>query len=266
MNNVNYVLITGASSGLGKAFAVHLAREGRNLLLMALPGSQTQALATDLAREYGINAEVFELDLTDHGQLRSTISYIQQRYPVDFLINNAGAGGSSAFTEAAPEKIDSIIQLNISSTVLITRLMIPHLQQHAQSSILNVSSMAAFLPIAWKTVYPASKAFISSFSLGLREELRGSNISVSVLYPGPIMTNANTTMRIIHQGVKARIGLLSVADIASIAISGARKGRPLIIPGRMNRINHTIMKLLPLHFKMKLVSREVRKELNYLLT
>lgn len=263
MKNGKYALVTGASSGLGKEFAIQNAIRGRNLLLFALPGSNIDAFATDIMTEYGIDVKGFELNMTDIEVLKEKVNSLLQDYEIDFLINNAGVGGTSVITEISPEQIDGIIQLNVKSTTLLTCMMIPHMLRQKQAYILNVSSMAAFTPIAYKTVYPASKAFISSFSLGLREELSGTGISVSVLYPGAIMTNSNATQRIIRQGLKGRLGLLSTSAIATEALAGTLKGKSVIIPGIANRMSRFFMGLLPLDWKLRLVSRAVKKEIDY---
>lgn len=266
MQATTYTLITGASTGLGREFAVQCARRGQNLVLIALPGSHTRSLATNLIIEYGVDAAVFEFDLTDTMEMEKQVTEITARYPVDFLINNAGIGGTVAIMDSSIRQIDRIIQLNVRSTALLTRLLIPHLLQHPASFIMNISSMAAFSPIAWKTVYPASKAFISSFSLGLREELSGTGLSVSVVYPGPIMTNSGTARRLISQGMKGQMSLLSATAIADIAIRKTLAGVPVIIPGRMNRMSRWFMHLLPLELKMKIISREVKKEIPFALS
>lgn len=258
-----YTLITGASSGLGKEFAIQCAALGRNLLLIALPGGNCASIARNLIAAYSIRVEVFEFDLTDNAALQSHIEHITAHYNVDFLINNAGMGGTSAIMDTTLERIDQIIQLNVRSTALITRLLIPHLLRNPKSYIMNISSMAAFTPIAYKTVYPASKAFISSFSLGLREEFAGTGLSVSVVYPGPIMTNSNTTRRIISQGLKGKMGLLSTPAIAEIALRRTLMHDRVIIPGWMNQVSHFLMNLLPLGMKLRIVSREVKKEIRY---
>lgn len=263
MNNNRYTLITGASSGLGKAFATRCAGLGMHIILIALPGSNTGSLADSIMLHYGVDVKVFEFDLTDGDALRSTLEHITQHYHVNFLINNAGMGGTSHLTETTVEKIDSIIQLNVRSTVLVTRLLIPHLLKNERCYIMNISSMAAFTPIAYKTVYPASKAFISSFSLGLKEEFSGTGLSVSVVYPGPMMTNYQTSRRIIGQGFKGKMGLLTATDIAKLAVRKTMAGCPTIIPGFMNRVNHLLMSLLPSEWKSRIVSREVKKEIQY---
>jgi short-subunit dehydrogenase len=234
-----------------------------DLILIALPGTYTRELANSLVNTFGIAVEVFEFDLTDNALLKKQLEHIIAHFPVNFLINNAGIGGTAAIRETTTEKIDQIIQLNVRSTVMITHQLIPHLLKHERSYIMNISSMAAFTPIAYKTVYPASKAFIASFSHGLREELSGTGLSVSVVYPGPIMTNSNTSRRVISQGMKGKMGLLPASAIASLALRKTLAGHPTIIPGLMNKLNHLLMTLLPLELKLKIISREVRKEMQY---
>lgn len=260
---MTYTLITGAGSGLGRAFAVQCARMGRHLILFSLPGSNLESLATDLRNEYRIQVGCFEFDMRDAAALQSNTNYVIENFNIDFLICNAGIGGTSSLMETPLQRIDDIIQLNVRSTSLLTRLLIPHLLKQSRSYILNVSSMAAFTPIAYKTVYPASKAFISSFSLGLREEFAGTGLSVSVLYPGPIMTNSNTRRRIIHQGMKGKLGLLSTSEIARIGLKRTLSRQPVIIPGMMNKLNQYLMWFLPLGFRLRMVSKEVKKEMQF---
>ncbi|WP_276480556.1 SDR family NAD(P)-dependent oxidoreductase [Paraflavitalea pollutisoli] len=263
MRHLTYTLITGASAGLGREFAIHCAREGKHLILIALPGGLTDILAHNLTKLFGIDVQVFEFDLTDPVLLQQHLAHITSHYRINFLINNAGTGGTAAIQDTSPEKIDQILQLNIRSTVMITHQLIPHLLKHERSYIMNISSMAAFTPIAYKTVYPASKAFISSFSHGLREELQGTGLTISVVYPGPILTNSNTALRVIRQGLKGKMGLLPTATIARVALKKTLSGAPVIIPGAMNRINHLLMKLMPLNWKLRIVSRAVKKEIQY---
>jgi len=247
---MTYTLITGASAGLGKAFAIQCARMGMNLVLIALPGGQAHSLARHIMEEYPVDVRAFEFDITDVDQLQYHLPAIVDAYPVDFLINNAGVGGTAPMAETPLENIDRIIQLNVRGTALLTRIMIPHLLEQTRSHILNISSMAAFTPIAYKTVYPASKAFITSFSLGLREEFAGTGLSVSVACPGPILTNSGTARRPTH-------------EIAKVAIRLTLAGQPVIIPGVANRISHFLMQLMPGNLRLRIISREVKKEMQF---
>jgi short-subunit dehydrogenase len=256
-----YTVITGASTGLGKAFALACARRGMNLLLIALPGSNIRETARHLQQLHKTDVRWFEADLANPTTLMELASDLAAKYSIQFLINNAGIGGTSPMSETPPESIDSIIMLNVRGTVMLTRMLIPALQQHSRSYILNVSSMAAFMPIAYKTVYPASKAFISSFSLGMREELSHTGVSVSVLYPGPLMTNSSSARRILSHSSWAKLGLMPVDKMAGYALQRALDGQGAIIPGWFNRLNHAFMQWVPPEIKLRLVSREVRKEL-----
>lgn len=261
MDNKAYTLITGASSGLGKEFSIQCASMGMNVIMIALPGSNTFSLAAELITEYEVDVRAFEFDLTDSSLLVRTLNELMNKFEINFLINNAGIGGTVSIMESTVESIDKIIQLNVRGTVLVTQTLLPHLLQQQESHILNISSMAAFTPIAYKTVYPASKAFISSFFLGLREELQGTGVSVSVVYPGPIMTNSGVSTRIVEQGMKGRIGLLSTIEIVKIALRQCLAGKGVIIPGFWNRINHRLMSLLPTEIKLRIVSGAVKKEM-----
>ena len=258
-----YTVITGASSGLGKEFCVQCASLGYNIIMIALPGSNISLFGKQLAKTYHIRVEVLEFDMTNSMLLLEKLQYINDNFEVDRLINNAGVGGSTAMNNASFEAMDLILQVNIRSMVLITRKLLPQLLQKKQGYIINVSSMAAFTPIAYKTVYPASKAFISSFSLGLREEYYRSGLSVSVVYPGPIMTNSNTSERIITQGITGKLGLLSTTDIVKAALDKSSRKKAIIIPGWFNRLNHFLLSVLPTGLSVHLVSNAVKKEIDY---
>lgn len=260
-----HVLITGACSGLGKALAQQCAKRGMNLILIELPGMNATSMAAFLQQAYGVKVVVFEFDLTNLEEMRQQLQLISEQYPLSFIINNAGIGGTEPLVTASLERIEHIIALNVRGMALLTRMLLPHLLENGPGYILNVSSMAAFTPIAYKTVYPATKAFIASFSLGLREELKGFGVSVSVLYPGAIMTNTSVSRRILGLGFKGKIGLLSTDEIAAIAIQKTLRKQATIIPGRINRLSQVVLRLLPTRIKSAIVSRAVKKEIQFTL-
>ncbi len=255
-----YALITGASQGLGRAIAVELARRKTNLLLVALPGEGLVGFAAQLA-DYQIDIQCFELDLSLRDNVVSLAETVNQRFALHALINNAGKGGTQHLEAVGFDYLDGILQLNIMATALLTQLLLRNLRQQKKAFILNVSSMAAFSPIAFKTVYPASKSFVRHFSLGLREELRGTGVSVSVVYPGPMKTNADATQRIESQGFKGRIGLLTVEEVALISIRAMLSGKANIVPGFANKLNRWLMAILPQRMVTRMVSKAVAKEI-----
>jgi len=226
-----FALITGASQGLGREIAEELATQGFNILLTALPGEGLAHFAEFLEDSYSVRVEYLEADLSKEDLLRNVAEWANE-FPIRVLINNAGIGGTMPFEKAKPEYIDLIIQLNVRAPALLTRLLLPQLQKMESAYILNVSSMAAFSPMAYKTVYPASKAFLWSFSRGLYEELKSSSVFVGVVHPGPIKTNPEVCRRIEQQGFFGRLYrkfTLSLTGFGAIGISHPTFGNHNII-------------------------------------
>jgi len=259
-NNL-FTLITGASTGLGKELAIECARRKMNLILVSLPGENLPELCAQLSGKYQVVVCHYEIDLTDKEQVERLAAWVIANFSVNVLINNAGIGGTRSFETTPTDYIDRLIQLNIRATSLLVRLLIPELKMHRKAYILNVSSMAAFAPLPYKTIYPASKAFIYHFTRGLKAELRNTNIRVSVVNPGPILTNPDVVKRILKQGALARLALIPASSIARISIHNLIRGKAVIIPGYLNRINVFLMSLIPSGIRLSLSTRVIRREL-----
>jgi len=260
--NPTYTLITGASKGLGREYAIACAQRGLNLILVSLPGEKLNTLAEFLSNRYKILTVFYELDLTRKESLLRLSDLIRLQYPVNMIINNAGFGGSRQFESSSLDYLDDMIQLNIRAVSLLIRLLIPELRKHSKAWIMNISSMAAFAPMPYKTIYPATKAFVHFFSRGLAAELKGTNISVSVVHPGPIMTNDEVKERIMKYGKLGRIYIVPAETVATVSIQEMLKGRKVIVPGRLNRFNRFLMKWLPEPLCITITSRMVRNELD----
>jgi len=257
----SYSLITGASMGLGKELAIAFARKGRNLILVSLPGQNLVQLCEEIRLNFNVKTVAKECDLTDEKALFELADDIISNYSVDQLINNAGVGGTAAFETSTIEYLERIIHLNVRATTLMTRLMLPSLREHKKALIMNIASVAAFGPLPFKTVYPASKAYIYSFSRSLSRELRKTGIKVVVVTPGQIMTNPEVTMRIMKQGILGRLGLLTAGQITRIALEGAEQGKEVIVPGIMNRLNRFLIKFTPESWRLSLMDKVLQKEL-----
>ena len=257
----SYSLITGASMGLGKELAIAFARKGRNLILVSLPGQNLFQLCEEIKLNFNVKTVAKECDLTDEKALFELADDIISNYSVDQLINNAGVGGTAAFETSTIEYLERIIHLNVRATTLMTRLMLPSLREHKKALIMNIASVAAFGPLPFKTVYPASKAYIYSFSRSLSRELRKTGIKVVVVTPGQIMTNPEVTMRIMKQGILGRLGLLTAGQITRIALEGAEQGKEVIVPGIMNRLNRFLIKFTPESWRLSLMDKVLQKEL-----
>ncbi|MBU1821375.1 MAG: SDR family NAD(P)-dependent oxidoreductase [Bacteroidetes bacterium] len=258
----NYTVITGASSGLGDAFAHEFARRGHPLILVSLPHEGLNGLAGQLASRYAVLVLYYEADMSQRQAIDEFTAWIEtQNIKIDMLVNNAGIGGSSAFQEADADYLDRIIQLNVRGTALLTRALIPLLLQNPHAYILNVSSIAAFSPLPYKMVYPATKAFIYSFSVGLHAEFRERGLRVCVVHPGAMPTNPDIKARLDRQGWLGRLSATSPRYVAQHAVRAALAGSTVIVPGFVNQLNYWAFRYLPRQAVALLASRVIRREL-----
>lgn len=256
-----YALITGASQGLGKAFVLELAKRKINTILVSLPGEGLAFIAAQV-EALGLEAHCYETDLTQKENIVALAAWVNERFPLSILINNAGCGGTESFRNVSVDYLDRIIQLNVKATSLLTHQLLPNLTQQKSAYILNVGSVAAYSPIGYKTVYPASKAFVHSFSRGLYQEFADSNVFVSVVNPGPMMTNPDSSSRLQQQGRFATMGLLSPEQVAAISIRQLFKRDTLIMLNWVNRLTWMVMKFLPIYIRLPLLTNAIKKEIN----
>ena len=258
--SITYSVITGAGKGLGKAFADELASQQRNLLLISRPFEGLSKSAHQLAATYDIEVKYLEIDFLEPSAVDQVLEWLS-KYEIDILINNAGIGSAEFFKDASLSDLENIIYVNTTVLSLLTRGLLPKLEKHSPGYILNVSSLSACIPIAYKTVYPATKAFVYSFSRSLAEELKDHNIKVSVLLPGAIKTNPEIALRIDQQGWWVKMGLVEPCHIASQSIRCMLRGKKVIIPGKIDKINWLLMKVLPRAFQIPIVSNAIKHEI-----
>lgn len=180
-----YTIVTGASSGLGEEFAKQLAKGSENTILVARRKDKLDALAQKLRDVYKVKVEVLALDLSEPSSAQRLLQEVEQNnWEIGGLINNAGIGDKGAFTEIALDRQLKMIQLNVTTLVELTYLLLPKLRKQQQSYVINVASTAAFQAGPNMSIYYATKAFVLSFSEGLYEELKAKGVQVSALCPG----------------------------------------------------------------------------------
>ncbi len=183
-------LITGASIGIGKAFAEELAARNTNLVLVSRSEAKLNELAKQLQEKYQIQVDVIVKDLTELGTTEAVFNFTQEKgLTIDLLINNAGFGDYGDFAETDRERQIKMVQLNVLALVDLTHRFLPLMRERRSGSIINIASLAAFQPIPYLSVYAASKAFVRSFSEALWAENRHYGIRVLVSCPGPVETN-----------------------------------------------------------------------------
>lgn len=255
-----FAVVTGASQGLGKAFALELAKRQYNVVLVSLPGQNLRQLSVRINQQYNVQSFYYETDFSADVNIRSLAAWLNDHFDISILINNAGIGGTRSFEEAHIDYIDNIIQVNVKATALLTHQLLPNLKRQPQSYILNVSSIAAFSPVGYKTVYPASKAFIHSFSRGLYAELKNTNVFVSVINPGAMATSQEITSRIEKQGILGKLTLLEPAKVAQFSIGRLLKRDTVIM---LNPVTWLISVLLPVWIKLPMMTKIVKREISY---
>ncbi len=181
-----WALVTGASSGIGYAFATELARRGHPVLAVARRGERLEKLASE-ARTFGGRIEPLRADLLDPAGVHSVAERAAE-LDVELLVNNAGVATYGAFAEQPLERELDLIRLNVAALVELTHRLLPALLRHGRGGVINVASEMAFQPMPYFASYAASKAFVLSFSEALAEELRGSGVRITAVAPGFVRT------------------------------------------------------------------------------
>ncbi|MGV8087277.1 MAG: SDR family NAD(P)-dependent oxidoreductase [Candidatus Woesearchaeota archaeon] len=198
MNPVkNFALITGASSGIGLEFAKVFAREGHNLILVARSKNTLETLREELIKKYDVEIKIIVKDLTYYSSPTEIYDEVKSdNINVNILINNAGFGMYGEFSKTDLDIELQMIQVNITALTHLTKLFLKDMIENNSGRILNVASVAAFVPGPLMSVYYATKAYVISFSEALAEELKDTKIKVTTLCPGPIKTNFQKTANI----------------------------------------------------------------------
>lgn len=188
-------LITGASSGIGKELAFIHAEKGGDLILIARSEDKLQQLKTQLEQKHAVKVKVIVKDLTEVNATLEIYNVVKNEgIKVEYLINNAGFGGRGKFHERAWEQDLAMINLNITALTSLTRYFLPDFVADNKGKVLNVSSTASLLPGPLQAVYYATKAYVTSFSNAIAEELHDTNITITALLPGATETDfANTS-------------------------------------------------------------------------
>ena len=260
MRNKNFVLITGASEGFGKALAFECAARNMNLVLVALPGSGLSSVCCYIERNFNVITYCLEHDLSKKEECYDLFREINRlQIPVKALINNAGIGGTHYFDERNAEFYCKQIELNVMSPTLLIHLFLQNLSQHAPAYILNVSSLASFFYLPRKQVYGGTKSYLVAFSRSLRRELKSRGISVSVICPGGMNTNPQMVFQNLNTHGLGRWSIMDPEAVAKIAIDGMLRKKEVIIPGFWNKMFMLFDKLLPKWYKEMLTDGSMKK-------
>lgn len=241
------VLITGASSGIGLELAKCFAGDGSRLVLVARNQAALEELAKTLAEKFKIETIVLPADLSLPDAPKQVFDALAARnISVDVLINNAGFGLHGSFGELALQRQLEIVKVNVMALTELTGLFLPEMIRKKGGGILNVGSVAGFVPGPNLAIYYATKAFVQSFSEALAEELHGTGVSVTVLCPGPTESNFSAVAR----GDKVRVAQstkMSAETVARFGHFAFRNKKTVAVPGFRNRCLVFLTRFLPRH-------------------
>lgn len=250
-------LITGASSGIGEAFARALAAEKHNLVLVARNEERLHTLCDELMLEHGITAHYVALDLTGFEADRELFRETERHnLEVDWLINNAGFGSMGDFANLELERELEMIGLNIMVLVALTHRFLPQMRARKQGTIVNVSSSASFQPIPFMATYAATKAFVTSFSEAIAEENRPHGIKVMALCPGATETNFFNASAI-AEPFKVK-GVQTPEEVVEAALKGVYAGKSRVISGFSNKVGAALGSLAPDSLVTRVIGRVLR--------
>jgi len=256
-------VITGASSGIGRALAVEFARHGHPVLATARREECIEELCEQMAQEGNPCVRCFPLDLTAPGAAKALLDEAVRVFgKVHVLINAAGMSPYQEFSELSCANVRRIIELNVLALTELCHLYLPHMQAHGEPGhIVNVGSVGAYAPLPRFSVYTGSKNYVRAFTDILAYECRGANIRVSALHPGGTLTEFP---RLAGQQIKpfARKTMLTPERVAEIAYPAILKGQRVIVPGFANQLAVLLGKLLPFPWAIRLTDFVYRQSMD----
>lgn len=255
-------LITGASSGIGEAFARELAARQTNLVLVARSPDKLNNLATELNSQYSLKTTVIVQDLTAPAAGQAVFEKIQsQGLTIDLLINNAGFGDYGAFSDRPLSKMLAMVQLNISAVVELTGLFLPLMQGRKEGAIINVASIAAFQPIPYMSTYAATKAFVLNFSEALWAENKDLGIKVLAVCPGP--TESEFYDRADFPDSATAMNSMTMATAKKVVLESlnalAKNHSTAVVGGFTNQIIVNLPRLMPRDLLVDIVGKQFKK-------
>lgn len=229
-------LVTGASSGIGRALAPLFAQDGFDLVLVARDGERLRELADDLRAHFGVGVTVLPKDLADPAAPEELFRELrEQGIVVDVLVNNAGMQVFGPIQDTELTQQLRLIEVNLVALAHLTMLLVQDMRTRGGGRILNVASTGSFAPAPYNATYCASKAFVLSFSEGIARDLEGTGITVTCLCPGA--TKTEFARRAGIEDVRIfRLGAMSAERVARIGYRALMKGKTTVVPGLINRL------------------------------
>ena len=253
------VLITGASSGIGLSLAKIFTREGYSLILVSRDENKLQTVKHELEQHTDQKIYILAKDLSLPSAAREVFDEVQKLgIPIKVLVNNAGWGDYGAFAQSNLDKQLNMIDLNVRALTELTHLFLPMLQTQAHGYVLNISSILGFVPGPFMSVYAATKAYVLSLGEALREELRGTTVSLTTLAPGQTKTNF---FRRTLEGSTEAIDIIGMSpdEVASIGYQAMIQKKSVVVAGAKNKLFTFFPRFLPRQLVAKIAGWMITK-------
>ena len=247
----SWVLITGASSGLGAELARQLAARHANLVLTARSVERLGAVAEELRTRHGVTVHVIPVDLAEPGGPARLIAEVESLgVAVDHLVNNAGFGSLGRFVRTRLERETEMVRLNCEALVCLTRHFLPGMIERKRGGVIQLSSTAGHQPTPFFSTYGATKAFVLSFAAALSAELEGTGVRMMAFCPGPVPTGFQKAAGLVitdlkKGGLRARLSMMEAPDAVRRCLRAYEAGRSVYVPGLVNRVMTIATKLAP---------------------
>jgi short-subunit dehydrogenase len=246
-----YVLITGATEGIGYEFARRFARDHYPLLLVARNQTRLETIAQELNSEYSIDVKTVSRDLSYPDAAEGLKAWIDtQKIPIEILVNNAGFGVHGLFQGSDWKTTEEMLDLNMTTLTHLTRLILPGMLRQGRGKILNVASTAAFQSGPYMACYFASKAYVLSLTEAIAEELSGTGVTVTAFCPGPTRTQFQKRAKTEH--IRENAFNMEASLAAKAAYRGLMQGKRLVVPGFMNKLHVFLIRFLPRQLVVRL--------------
>lgn len=240
-----YALVTGATSGIGLEIALNFARDGINLILVARTEEKLSEIREKIEKEHGVKVLVLAKDLTREEAPDEIHAEVEKRgIRVDYLINNAGFGSFGRLKDTDYEKEKDLVKLNVLSLLQMNKLFIPAMVERSFGYVMNVASLAAFMPGPVMANYYASKAYVLSLSEAMHEELKGEGVKVSALCPGPVRTRFQERAQM-KKTDTAKTFMMEAKKVADAGYLGLWRGKAVVVPGTLEKMVPVLTKLMP---------------------
>ena len=253
LDTITTALITGASGGIGEAFARQLAALGKDLVLVARSEEKLNALARELESQHAVRARVIVADLAQHDSasaLHAETGHLG--LDIELLVNNAGFAKAGAFSELPFDVQADMVRLNVNALTELTRQYLPAMRQRRRGGVINVASNAAFQPVPYIAVYGATKAYVLSFSEAIAEEVAADGVTVMALCPGATATGFHDTAGVWVQQLSS---MPTPDEVVAAGLRAFERGRRSFLHGATNQLTAIASRLLPRRLVVHLTAR-----------